>query len=1530
MEEEFQMSDGSAHKTPRPAARSPEAAQPMHVDYSVLRETEQRCAKLLADAECKILEERLRAQERETALREELTRERATKDRSAGSSMRGEEVSRLIEDNRRLEQQIRDLQKHLSESEGRFQTEKRELVKTRANQLMSETSRRGQEGDIIGRAIQVMAEHEAVVRAMEETSLAKLAGYMENFEREWVKRSKEFEERKAVFEAEVMQKAFAVLNQHTNTIQSIEQGLREKAISMLQEQSQAKLALEANLLQQFEVYKAEYKQLCDQEYDKRCKLYDHTLEVRETKFMDLLRKERDKLLQLEREAVKQSELYKVQCLGEAMEEISKLKDDLLQEHAQKQLVAMQDLMQQRETLKKREDEATLKANQRVADMEKQCYEAMQAAQQVVAEMQARCNAQEAALQRAAAELESNLESKKQKEIEAVKTQLESHWKECISEVRRRHQEDLRKVVEEYQERRDKDLGDQFSKEQELRRNYEARQLKYEDAVEAKWVKHVQELRENNSQQSEVVRDLQNEIEICNKRIREQHVVLQSRENEWSVRLISAQREQEQLRAARESELRAEYDQKILALITNPIHSDADRFVDRAEYERAIQELRTVEVKLVEMRTALETKGLTEREEIHNFYRKKLQDERDERALWEQDVLRKCAELKLELEADNRRKDAEGARRLEQERQRLYDEVAQRTMEERRDRDAFEYRVREDSESRYKALQHDLNQAYVEQVRTLEKRMEEKEEQFEAKVRELRMEKRDFEEKVRVASNSALEREKEALREEMAFIHQKLQEEQAKLNAEKQRLEIDYEEKFARAKQDASNIIMNLMSQELKFHSLRDEEVARSRHEEMNLFIKMRHEYDAITQKRTQDTIRKFEVECLESVKREKEALDKKEVFLREELERSRVAMEIAARDRAVKLLDERQKILEEAEERRREHEAELWTNLEKKTLQKEKEFDERRRAYESTIKIRFDNLLETERQRVDVLIEEQRREHQISTERHEAAMRLREEDWVRQRLQIEESERKRREAQYQEVRTQCDLRVDQERRAKEQEVDAERHRLTTYCDEQMAELEKNCQHRLQTLTEDYERRIKSCQQDLQNHREKAIADQVESEKRRNEQREQYETDSNRRTERALSELRDTMERRANEIQQKEIDLREQLEKQRKSYEERIKVQYERMLKEFETQLQNSMREREERAQHLERARAEELATTVASMESKHREHEQHMDEEYRKAVDAIRQELTPKVEGATKALEEERRKRLEAEQNLLKASRDLDAVRGSIEQWKLEYAKSTQQKYDALWNEQKAKSRREREEYARRLLEEEEKNLAKELVRREAEVKREAVDEERSASADSHRLHHAERAVKDKSTVDTIAVRRSKVYQMWQDLETSAEERAQCSQRVLDAVASGDLERAAEELNNEIRRLEGHVPVLDVITRREFVKHKMTEMDVAMQHNPSLKTNPLRQKQMDEYVRELQRLDEHLMNVLPQLESKQGPFYYRGRRYMEVLEESHPGYSQPAGGTRQLTSAMSAAGRLNNSYRTPPSGAGHTIYSLEK
>eukprot|EP01059_Diplonema_ambulator_P005456 TRINITY_DN15192_c0_g1_i1.p1 TRINITY_DN15192_c0_g1~~TRINITY_DN15192_c0_g1_i1.p1 ORF type:complete len:512 (+),score=225.42 TRINITY_DN15192_c0_g1_i1:108-1538(+) len=388
----------------------------MSFHEKVMKETEAKCSKLLADAESRILDERNKYNHKEMAMKEDLLKEKAK-----GSEVTQQKVNSILEayrheaersatlqsqhhstvlDNvqnenkhkvsdledkvRRLETQLAEKERELSATERRHQDEKKELLALRTNQLRLESSKKGQEGDVVNRAMATIAEYEAAIRSSEAENAQRLSNYMESFTNDWLNRAKDFEDHKSRFEKEVMEKAFRVLREQEADLAHKEEAMRQRMVDILSQQGEARAEQEMMLLEQFEKFKLEYKALQDRDFQTRCELFDQALEKRERLLFERISAEREKLIQVEVQQSEVAELQRIQSLNEAMTQVSNMREQMLAENQRKQEEIHRQLLVQREQMQHEMAEFERHKNEQLSAMQQKIVDAMDEAHTIVA------------------------------------------------------------------------------------------------------------------------------------------------------------------------------------------------------------------------------------------------------------------------------------------------------------------------------------------------------------------------------------------------------------------------------------------------------------------------------------------------------------------------------------------------------------------------------------------------------------------------------------------------------------------------------------------------------------------------------------------------------------------------------------------------------------------------------------------------------------------------------------------------------------------------------------------------------------------------------------------------------------------------------------------------------------------------------------------------------------------------------------------------------------------------------------------
>jgi hypothetical protein len=276
----------------------------------------------------------------------------------------------------------------------------------------------------------------------------------------------------------------------------------------------------------------------------------------------------------------------------------------------------------------------------------------------------------------------------------------------------------------------------------------------------------------------------------------------------------------------------------------------------------------------------------------------------------------------------------------------------------------------------------------------------------------------------------------------------------------------------------------------------------------------------------------------------------------------------------------------------------------------------------------------------------------------------------------------------------------------------------------------------------------------------------------------------------------------------------------------------------------------------------------------------------------IRESFNLEIKYAQDQILAEQEKRGELEKLILKLEQQIKNMRHSMDLWKLDYHKSITQKFKKLMGEVELKAKKEVEEFARKQLEEEEKRLAEELRKKEEELRKyKEMEEELQLQSFEQQQQELQEKRKEKENAkarEQFEKYRQRLFELWNTLETNVNERFNFlwETELLDRYSP----ELIEIFKKEVERLSDQLPLMENITRREFIKQRMREFkrtsnDPSRHYNNDPGRIIREEKQKQELERELRRLEEQLFNELPAYEKRYGvAFSYKGRQYLSILK----------------------------------------------
>eukprot|EP01063_Lacrimia_lanifica_P000622 TRINITY_DN10326_c1_g1_i1.p1 TRINITY_DN10326_c1_g1~~TRINITY_DN10326_c1_g1_i1.p1 ORF type:complete len:1586 (+),score=788.66 TRINITY_DN10326_c1_g1_i1:138-4895(+) len=1518
----------------------------------VARETEAKCTQLLADAEHRVLDERRlqsgsgeSSQGRPTAAQPTDAHDKVQallasfrsgvpnpvaavlSQRSGAGTSPPESVSAGGQAS--AEQRIRYLERELAEREERFAAaearhagEKKELLSMRTQQLKLESTRKGQEGDMVNRAIATIAEYEGAVRKAEAENATRLSAYIERFTQDWLKRAREFEAAKGGYEGEVLEKAFNILKQQESILAEREAAVRQRILETLGEQSAERHREEGLMLEQFEKFKLEYKALQDRDFEARCSMYDEGMARQEAALFEKLSEERRKLIEKGRDLAAAGDKSQAAMLNEAMAHVTALREQVLTDAQKKQdefylqLVAHREEMQQEIAAHER-----MKADQ-IAEMQARVVAAMNDANRVVLDIKKQMADAEHQNHNKYLALITERQVQADAEQTRMKEALERDYFAKLEALADAHALEMKRVSEEHLAKQHDASSAAFKREQEIRMAGEAKTERLEEQIANRYRRELQEARDVNADLAETVASLERELSGLAAQHQAAVDAARAREAALEVKVAAARREAGEAKLAAEAELQERHQ----AWLDKALGEAHRATVDQVEYERMRRELDAADARCLELIRKEREAMHAQKEQAKEEYTHRLEEERERLERLEADLLDKVADMRVELEAEARRKEAANQRLFDTERKHLHEEAEERAAADRRDRQAFEERTRGALEARWKGVNEDLERACADRLATLAAQIEAKERDLAAREGQLQrdsMEHRqaaasrqqqreqdafalrnEISAELRDEADARLLKERERLQAELETIRQQAAEQQKGVEEARLRMQAAADADRVKFERETSERYQRLIEQTVAEHNRamharelaeqQREAEAAERHRRAVHEVQLLHGQEVDRLNATlQQTRCDLEVDRAEReqelkamhhkreeairgeaqavVKAEQEALRQRELQMAAANDRSRLEAEGAARETVQKMFEHRQRQWEEADEERRAAALEFFTKMKAATQEKDEELLRRQKKFE-----------EETRQFAEQALEEQRA--QLKTAHVAEATRLAQEN--------------------------THLRTQLAKCPTEREAEEARRRLQETHEHEAREERARHDQRVAEVAREFETKLAAARKALGEEREAAQL----AAHRRSEEMAVHKEETGRQLQEKMDglllELRSMYERKWRAMQEQDLEKAAAFDRLKMEYEARMKQDYEKLLKEAERHYHDALEERGKQRSAFDRER-EALITELRHDIDLMKVHEQDaVEAKVRSRAGELQQQFHDEQQGYLTAVRAEKERREEAERAAAGLKQEVETLTASMNQWKLDLHKSLVAKYEALFNEVQARARNDRESFARKLLEEEERRLARELVRKDADLTRSRNEAERNAAKECEEREWKAQSVdlqhRMKRLFDAFGTKREKLTKLWGVIDTDPAEKAQLVDGVFDKLAmlaamppataspevdtkQSELEMTThmshcvklvyEEVCHEVQRLEAQLPLMDVITRREFVKHRLREVLAAP---PA----PARDRQVVDLQRELQTLDAQLLEDLPKYEqTHNAKLYYKNLRYLHVMEQ---------------------------------------------
>ncbi|KAL0206916.1 hypothetical protein P9112_012627 [Eukaryota sp. TZLM1-RC] len=274
-----------------------------------------------------------------------------------------------------------------------------------------------------------------------------------------------------------------------------------------------------------------------------------------------------------------------------------------------------------------------------------------------------------------------------------------------------------------------------------------------------------------------------------------------------------------------------------------------------------------------------------------------------------------------------------------------------------------------------------------------------------------------------------------------------------------------------------------------------------------------------------------------------------------------------------------------------------------------------------------------------------------------------------------------------------------------------------------------------------------------------------------------------------------------------------------------------------------------------------------------------------------RQATQELLDSMSASLEEERSEKGKLECQVVYLEQKLRKVKHAALLWRSDYQKNTRSEVEKLMKSIETRVVQHQQYLDNLQLQEQEERLAAEIRQQEREVAEQTIrkelehqkrlDEEKRMQEESQQLQ------KVKESETALVSLKKQAHELWKVLEIPAEDLVEF---LMDVDSNAPYEPSIHNLySKEVERLSDLVPLMETITRREFIKYRIREFNKSASNPDRLFSGDSsrlirEEKHRKEFLRELHRLNEELANNVPGFENKYGkPLIYKGKSIREEV-----------------------------------------------
>lgn len=416
----------------------------------------------------------------------------------------------------------------------------------------------------------------------------------------------------------------------------------------------------------------------------------------------------------------------------------------------------------------------------------------------------------------------------------------------------------------------------------------------------------------------------------------------------------------------------------------------------------------------------------------------------------------------------------------------------------------------------------------------------------------------------------------------------------------------------------------------------------------------------------------------------------------------------------------------------------------------------------------------------------------------------------------------------------------------------------------------------------YEDKVLEYQKQITADREKMEGEFRELQEQERQARLDYERDVRAKYEARQIESERVMAQAVKERDAEEASLRQEMEKNRLEFELQCQEKYHSLLQEKEAHADQMISQREEALEQMAEKRREEDLQRDRDREEARMRYDTELQGKYEQMRSEILQEadqLRAEMEARDLNHREEREK-LEAEVESLQLK--MRKLKHASTMWRLDYQKETKFKYERMIMDMETRQERDSDATERQKLQSaedaasREASLVAQLKAAQATPRIVAAPAPAPAPAPVVDTSKEEELAQQQQGQQKLAALRERIQELWAVLESDAPDRLAFVMEV--ETLAGYTPEMEDLYQAEVVKLTDQLPLMETVTRREFIKYRLNELK-------SGGRGTREDKQKGEFVRELKRLNESLSKSLPAYEKRHGcMFLFKGKQYLEIMD----------------------------------------------